>query len=127
MCTKTVVDSYLALKASANNAILTNLLQGQRAYFSGNVSVGSVLNVAGTSTFDGPVDITTGLLTAQYASFYGNINSNGILNSSGNLDVYGTTTFYGPVVFLVVLSLVWKMWPTQHQAIYQSVMRLRQP
>jgi hypothetical protein len=83
---KTLVDDYLALKANANNAIFTNLLQGQSADFSGNVSMGSALNVAG-------------LLTAQDATFYGNINFIALFNVSGGMDVYGTSTFYGAVDF----------------------------
>ena len=31
--------------------------------------------------------------------FYGNINSTALLSAAGNLDVYGTSTFYGPVDF----------------------------
>ena len=44
--------------------LFSNFLQGQTAYFSGNVSMASVLNlqnnlnVAGTSTFNGPVSFT---------------------------------------------------------------------
>jgi hypothetical protein len=43
--TKTQNDASLALKANANNAVFTNLIQGQSAYFSGNVSMASLLSL----------------------------------------------------------------------------------
>ena len=85
--TKALVDSYLALKANASNAIFTNLLQGQTAYFSGNVSMASVLNlqnnlnVAGTSSFNGPVSFT-GTVTGLPVYTSGSLNLGNVANTA---------------------------------------------
>ena len=85
--TKALVDSYSALKANASNAISTNILQGQTAYLSGNVSMAPVLhlqnnlNVAGTSTFNGAVNFV-GAVSGLPVYTSGSINLGNVANTA---------------------------------------------